>query len=540
MKSPLQQRFPLWPWISLLLLLVLRLAWLNAYTLNSDEAQHAHVSWAWTQGLLPYRDVFDNHGPLFGWLHSPLLKLLDGRADVLTWLRLAMQFWYVVALGATGWMARRLYGWRVALVVVLVAGLFPRFFIVSGQFRTDDMWMALWLAGLAFVVGVPPRAWRFFMTGLLVGCALCVSQKTLVLIGTTLVTVIVLRQLLPAGAPRANLRCWMAAVIGLLLVPAIFSVWLAIRGVLGEAWYGLVLYNVGGATKRHAAQQLLWFLLLGAAALVLAIREVRRRSLGEFDWTVFFTMQGGLYLLLIWFIWPLITKQDFLPVLPTLVLALGGWASHWSWLGLRPRLRGALLLLILGVELATVVAYAPPWQDELAAQRAELTLLLRYTDKTDTVMDPKGDTIFRMRPYYPVLESLAMHRLRKGLMTDTIVDELLTHGTMVVVPRRLPYASSHFVAENYVPAGRDVWIAGRMFPTPEPDQVVDVALPGNYVLTDGFRQLKGSVDAGPVADHWHLDRGVHHLKAAGGVPVALVWEQAFDRGWRPVTLQQGG
>jgi len=91
-----------------------------------------------------------------------------------------------------------------------------------------------------------------------------------------------------------------------------------------------------------------------------------------------------------------------------------------------------------------------------------------------------------------------------------------------------------------VPAGRDVWIAGRMFPTPEPDQVVDVALPGNYVLTDGFRQLKGSVDAGPVADHWHLDRGVHHLKAAGGVPVALVWEQAFDRGWRPVTLQQGG
>jgi len=541
MKSPLQQRFPIWPWISLLLLLALRLAWLNAYTLNSDEAQHAHVSWAWTQGLLPYRDVFDNHGPLFGWLHSPLLKLLDDRADVLTWLRLAMQFWYVVALGSAGWIARRLYGWRVALVVVLIAGLFPRFFIVSGQFRTDDMWMALWLAGLAFVVGVPPRAWRFFVTGLLVGCALSVSQKTLVLIGTTIVTVIVLRQLLPAGAPRANFRCGMAAVLGLLLVPAIFSVWLATHGVLGEAWYGLVLYNIGGATKRHAAQQLLWFLLLGAAALVLAIREVRRRSLGEFDWTVFFAMQGGLYLLLIWFIWPLITKQDFLPVLPTLVLALGGWASHWPWLGLRPQLRGALLLLILAVELATVVAYAPPWQDELADQRAELTLVLRYTDKTDTVMDPKGDTIFRMRPYYPVLESLAMHRLRKGLMTDTIVDELLTHGTMVVVPRRLPYASAHFVVENYVPAGRDVWVAGRMFPTPEPEQVIDVALPGNYVLTDGFRQLRGSVDGGPVADHWHLDRGVHYLKVAAGVPVALVWGQAFDRGWRPVTLRpQGG
>lgn len=533
MKSPLRYRFPLWPWISLLLLLVIRLAWLNAYTLNSDEAQHAHVAWAWTQGLLPYRDVFDNHGPLFGWLHSPLLKWLDGRADVLTWLRLAMQFWYAVALGATGLMARRLYGWRMALVVMLVAGLFPRFFIVSGQFRTDDMWMALWLAGLACVVGVPPRAWRFFLAGLLVGCALSVSQKTLVLLATMLMTVIVLRLLLPDGAPRANARCWLAAVAGLLLVPLVFLIWLASHGVLDETWYGLALYNVGGANKRHAAQQLMWFLLLGAGALVLAVREVRRRALGEFDWMVFFAVQGGLYLLLIWFIWPLVTKQDFLPVLPTLVLALGGWASQWTWLSMRPRLRGGFVLMVLVVELGTVIAYAPPWQDELAAQRAELALVLRYTDKSDTVMDPKGDTIFRMRPYYPVLESLAMRRLRKGQMTDTVADELINHRTMLVVLRRLPYASARFVMLNYLPAGRDVWVAGLWFDKPDAMQTVDVKLPGDYVLTDGFRSLNASIDGSPAADHWQLSRGVHQIKATAGVPVALVWRQAFERGWRP-------
>lgn len=539
MKSPLQHRFPLWPWISLLLLLVLRLAWLNAYTLNSDEAQHAHVAWAWTQGLLPYRDVFDNHGPLFGWLHSPLLAWLDGRADVLTWLRLAMQFWYVVALGATGWMARRLYGWRVALVVVLIAGLYPRFFIVSGQFRTDDMWMALWLAGLAFVVGTPPRVWRFFMTGLLVGCALAVSQKTLVLLGTTLFTVIVLRLLLPAGAPRANARCWMAAMIGLLLVPLAFTAWLTAHGLLNDAWYGLALYNIGGASKRHAAQQWLWFLLLGAVALAFAVRSVRRRALGEFDWTVFFAMQGGVYLLLIWFVWPLITRQDFLPVLPTLVLAFGGWSSQWTWLAVRPRLRGALLLAVLVAELATVVVYAPPWEDRLAAQRAELELVLRYTDKTDTVMDPKGDTIFRMRPYYPVLESLAMRRLRKGLMADTIVDELVRHRTMVVVLRRLPEASMLFVMTHYVPAGRDVWVAGHLFERPDAEQTIDVGVPGDYVMTDGFRRLSASLDGQPPADHWQLSRGTHRLKADGGTPVALVWRQAFERGWRPGLFVQG-
>src|SRR5579885_3030270 len=40
--------------------------WLHGIAYNSDEGQHLHVAWSWTQGLLPYRDVFDNHGPLFG------------------------------------------------------------------------------------------------------------------------------------------------------------------------------------------------------------------------------------------------------------------------------------------------------------------------------------------------------------------------------------------------------------------------------------------------------------------------------------------
>lgn len=540
MKFASQRHLSIWPWISLLFLLVLRLAWLNAYTLNSDEAQHAHVAWAWTQGLLPYRDVFDNHGPLFSWLHSPLLKWLDNRPDVLTWLRLAMQFWYVIALGSAGWMAQRLYGWRVAAVVVLVAGLFPRFFVVSGQFRTDDMWMAMWLLGLAFVAGTPPRLWRYFVAGLAMGCALAVSQKTLVLLVTTVVAAGVVRLLRPSDAPRAGVRCWMAAVLGVLVVPGIFLVWLGAHGLLQDAWYALAQYNVGGANKRHAAQQSLWFLILAAVLIVICIREARQRSEGGFDWTVFFALQGGLYLLLIWFIWPLITRQDFLPVVPTLVIAAAGWAATWQWLGSRPRLRGVLLIALLVAELAAVFAESPPWQDALAEQRNELSSVLRYTNETDTVMDPKGDTIFRDRPYYPVLESLAMRRLRRGQMADTIVDDLVNHRTMLVVLRRLPPSSARFVMLNYVQAGGDIWIAGRMLPDHQLSQTIEVNVPGDYVVTDGHQRLSGSLDGAPAADHWSLTRGTHHLVLSGGTPVALVWSQAFDRGWRPAPPVTGG
>jgi hypothetical protein len=215
-------------------------------------------------------------------------------------------------------------------------------------------------------------------------------------------------------------------------------------------------------------------------------------------------------------------------------MAGGGWFSQRPWLNLRPRLRAGVLMVVLSAELVTIVCYAPPWEDALAKQRAELDVVLRYTDKTDTVMDAKGDSIFRARPYYPVLESLAMHRLRKGQMTDTIIDDMINSHTMVVMLRRFPHASARFVMLNFLPAGGGVGVAGRMLPTHEADQVIDVAVPGDYVLTDGNQRLRASLDGAPVADHWVVTRGTHHWKVEGGIPVALVWTQAFDRGWRPV------
>ena len=43
---------------------------------DSDEPQHLHVVWAWTFGLLPYRDVFDNHSPLFQALSASGFRFL--------------------------------------------------------------------------------------------------------------------------------------------------------------------------------------------------------------------------------------------------------------------------------------------------------------------------------------------------------------------------------------------------------------------------------------------------------------------------------
>jgi hypothetical protein len=70
--------------------LVLHWFYLNHFRWDSDELQHLHVVWAWAHGLLPYRDVFDNHSPLFHWLCSPIFVWLGERPDIIAAMRWLM------------------------------------------------------------------------------------------------------------------------------------------------------------------------------------------------------------------------------------------------------------------------------------------------------------------------------------------------------------------------------------------------------------------------------------------------------------------
>src|SRR4051812_47530143 len=71
------------------------------YRFDSDEAQHLHVAWGWTAGLLQYRDVFDNHAPLFHIATAPILAAVGERDDVLLYMRLPMLLTFAIVVAAT-------------------------------------------------------------------------------------------------------------------------------------------------------------------------------------------------------------------------------------------------------------------------------------------------------------------------------------------------------------------------------------------------------------------------------------------------------
>ena len=45
------------------------------YQFDSDEPQHLHVIWGWVHGFVQYRDLFDNHMPLFQIVLAPVVAL---------------------------------------------------------------------------------------------------------------------------------------------------------------------------------------------------------------------------------------------------------------------------------------------------------------------------------------------------------------------------------------------------------------------------------------------------------------------------------
>src|SRR5687767_3390188 len=159
------------------LMIVLRAVTFFRYRFDSDEQQHLHVTWGWTAGLVQYRDLFDNHAPLFHMLMAPLLAIAGERSDILPLMRLPMLVLFGAIVWATYVIARRLYDERIAAFAALLLVMFPPFFLKSLEFRNDNLWTALWMLAVIAIMRQ-----RMFIAGLLLGAAFAVSLKTAVLV----------------------------------------------------------------------------------------------------------------------------------------------------------------------------------------------------------------------------------------------------------------------------------------------------------------------------------------------------------------------
>ena len=541
--------------------LLLRFAYVFRYPIESDEPQHLHVVWGWVHGLLQYRDVFDNHMPLFHLLCAPLLVVFGERPEVLYCMRLAMIPLYAVVLWSTYTIGRVLFSRRVGLWATVFAGLFPSFFLCSLEFRTDELWTALWLLALVVLVASPATPARSFLVGVILGAALGASMKTVLLLTALGVAVLAAVVLTAQSRSQPSLRhlgrCAAAALVGFSLVPLALTLFFTVAGALTPFFYGTVEHNtLPGLGRWHTQPAQVLFFPAMLPFLWWGARTIGRcapsTSIGARRVIIFLAAQVYLWALLSF--WPLLEREDYLPFYPLAILFLTPVILALpSRIAVRarnilpthplPEALGPMLVAVL--EITWLLAAWPLWRDGTRDAADLLVDVLRLTQPSDPIMDLKGETVFRPRPFYYVLEGITNERIRRGLIADSIPERLIATRTYVAVADndRFPPRARTFLQENYLPVGR-LRVVGRLLTAPAQDGThsfpFEVQIPARYAIVAESGSVVGWLDGTPYEGARFLAPAPHEFRSASGQGrFALVWAQAVERGFSPFPLRSG-
>jgi len=519
------------------------------HRVNSDEPQHLHVAWAWVQGLLPYRDVFDNHSPLFSLVMAPVVRAIGERPDIVFLARLAMLPFAALALALAWIIGRNLFSIRAAFLAVALCALVPDFMLGSVEYRTDVLWTVLWMAAMAILLTGPPTRSRFFLFGVAVGAALGTSMKTSLLVLSLMAAGAATLYMLRARGSKLPLSslamCGASALAGVLLVPALLAAFFATQGAWKPMLYGTLSHNLVpnlGLWREGAYRAL----ILPAALPLLWIvgRRIIERAkdpfLGAKRALLFLT--AGIYYTALYGIWPLITRQDLLPFLPMAAvvaapcfLALPGLARRW-----RPGLQGLARAAafapaaVLALEIAWTQRVEPVWQrNDTQREASLLDEVLRLTRRGDTVMDLKGETIFRERPFYFALEAITEARIADGSIRDDIPERLIARRTPVAIADtpEFPERGREFLNMNYIPLGELRVLGQRLGPQDgSATASFEIGVPQRYVILCERGDATGLLDGIPYDGPRELARGRHTYvgsRSEGGA--TLLWAEAVRR-----------
>jgi hypothetical protein len=524
-------------------LLVLRILYAVHYRIDSDEPQHLHVVWGWTEHMIPYRDFFDNHSPLFQLLCAPLFAALGPRADVVVPMRLAMIPFFALSLYFTGRIVSILVSPRAGLWAAVFAAVMPRFFFVTTEFRPDDLWAVLWLALLFVSISGPITLRRAFVIGCLLGTTFCVSAKTvLLLVSMGLATTAILIFRLQTGTKLSWVRLLqlsLATVGGTMILPLCFSLFFLWQGAFGQMVYCIVAHNVlpasSGSTPdlAKALKWIAWVAIPVGIGQYLFPRYAEDVKKTKALWLFLVT---AFLLSTIKTCWPVVTKEDYVVIDPiamgmlaaVVVLLPRIWPRAFG--PVRLILPASIALLILGM----ILKSDSPFQDRTKHKIAMVATALQLTEPSDYVMDSKGETIYRRRPFYYVLEGLTGGRMKAGLIPDTIPERLVATETPLATVRRMPPAAAEFIKKNYVPIAFRLSVLGQILNANNEQFAFDIAVPSVYAIIAEFGSFMGTLDGKSIRGSVRIEAGHHELRRTGGSGrVTLLWARAAEKGYNP-------
>ncbi len=532
-------------------LIFLRVITIAHYKFGADEPQHLHVIWGWARGFVQYRDLADNHMPLFQLLFAPIYKLIGDRGTILYWMRTILQSLYLLAFWCTYRIGSLLFSRRVGVWAAILVGLSYDYAFCSVEFRTDNLWAPLWLLCILILLSGALTVRRALIAGFLMGLCFGVSMKTLLLLISTVVggsmTLMFLgRERLGIGW-RQILGALTAFFATTFIVPATIMAAFALYGVWPQFRYWVFEHNVVPGVTNHPA----WWVIIFAVGFPLVALGTRRMIAATPETTVaarrsFVFITAGFFFTALLSFWPFLSRQDYLPFYPLAFVVCTG--AVLTSLDRRAKNRNVGKIwrvmpvpAVFGTcELLLALLVHPFWIDKARLETDLLRNTLTLTEPGDFVFDRRGETVFRQRCFYPIIETFTKERIRRGLMADDTIQRCIDTRTCVAtLPDDMPLATFRFLEQNYLPIGNRLRVAGVLLhPSADGKQFYfEIVIPASYkIIARDVGIVTGTLDG-----EWYegkerfLSRGPHtFVQTSTGHDLVVFWAQAVDRHFRPV------
>jgi hypothetical protein len=511
--------------------------------INSDEPQHLHVVWGWTQGLVQYKDFFDNHMPLFHLLFVPVLSFFGERADILYLMRFVMFPFYILSLYFVYLIGSILYSKRIGAWAAVILCFSPRFFVKSLEFRSDCMWMAIWLLLLVVLLRGKINFKKAFFIGILLGLTFAISLKTVLLAGVLFLSLLTAAIMVWAGGYRISwnkiLLMSFYTLFGISIVFFGLILFFAYKNAISPMFYGAIKHNIlssgtGNPSLRHL------FILMFPVTIMLAFFEKK----GSFEKEllikrIVMLLLGPWCLFGLLSFWPVFSKQDLLPIIPLLVVIFVYLIND----KIIPFLRAEKLRLFIFstaaiIEIIYIFVFFPINKNESERMYAKLGQILKLTKHGEYVMDLKGESIFRPRPFFYALEHMTKNLIEKGLIRDTIPEDIIEKRCYVSIndTDEIPERGRDFLNNNFIYVGI-IRAAGYILEKTDrakEELEFNILIPGRYAVVVCEGQAKGSLDNAIYNGPVELDAGYHRfIPDFPKKKHIVVWANVIERGFSP-------
>ena len=537
------------------LMIVIRVVNILHYRFDSDEPQHLHVIWAWARGFVQYRDLFDNHMPLFHMIFAPIFGFIGDRATILYVMRFVLLPMYFVAAWCTYKIGTCLFSRRAGIWAVILAGLYTRYHLISLEFRTDNLWAPLWLLCLTALVTGPLTVRRALAAGLLLGLCFGVSMKSILFLLS--IALAALLTLLFVG--RRNLalswthlvQCIAAFVVSTATIPATIMIFFAFKGLWPDFRYCVFDFNFltrGASSLAYRIHLALTIIIALPIILYVARRMICATDGAALTFRrVFILMVCTSYFLAFKTFWPVRSHDDDPPFYPLVaVLCSGAMLAastkliSFKWNAGQVLRRVPMPVFLAVGEIFVLIAMQPIWKDRTKRETDLLRNVLTLLKPGDYVLDCKGETVFRQRGVRAVYETITKSAIQRGLMLDNAPQRCVETHTCVVATtliRTFPSDTARFVRRNYLTVTNNLRIAGKELKPSATNPrrcEFEVTIPASYEIISPSENVSGTLDGIPYNGARFLAAGSHTFESRSpSHGLVLLWAQAVARHFIP-------